>query len=57
MLTWFTPLKDINPIPKVFVACKYYLIVDEDLPVNGVQYSLYITSSSEELQLAGEFKS
>lgn len=55
MLSWVIPLKALNEIPKVVVACKYCLITVEIMTVNGVQHSLYITSSSELFQLAGVF--
>lgn len=53
MLSWVIPLKALKQIPKVVVSCKYYLIIAEIMTLNAVQHSLYITSSSEQFQLAG----
>lgn len=55
MLSWVIPLIALNEIPKVVVACKYCLITAEIMTLNGVQRSLFITSSSELFQLAGGF--
>lgn len=37
------------------MACKYYLFIAEIATLDALQHSLYITSSSEQFQLAGVF--